>query len=181
MSNPRNNDRLLHIATLGRTVGLHGDMKLHLFTDFPEQFRPGTTFYTKDRKPLTLAEIRPDKSVVRLEGVTTPEAAKRFTNTKLYTTYGRTREECRLDEGQYFWFDLVGSRVEEAGETLGKILEIERIGHLDYFVVKTDETLLKQGLPKQFLLPYEPHFIVAVDTKSHIVHVRGARDILEAS
>jgi len=181
MSKRQNNDRLLHIATLGRTVGLGGDMKLHLFTDFPEQFKKGETFYTKDRSPLKIADINLERGIVRLEGVDTPEAARRFTNTKLYTTYGRTRETCSLDEGQYFWFDLVGSRIVEDGTTLGQVLEIERIGTLDYFVVKTDEALTAQGRPKQFLLPYQPHFVEAVDTDEGVIRTRGALDILEAS
>jgi len=176
-----NDDRLLHIATLGRTVGLDGTMKLHLHTDFPEQFRDGSTFYTKDRTPLTLAGVDTVRGTVRLEGVTTPEAAKRYTNTQLYTTYGRTREECSLEAGQYFWFDLVGSRIVEAGLTLGTVLEIERIGDVDYFVVKTDDALTERGLPKQFLVPYLPHVVETVDTAEGTIRTHGALDILEAS
>jgi len=31
------------IAQLGKTHGLRGDLKLHLHTDFPEQFKVGMT------------------------------------------------------------------------------------------------------------------------------------------
>jgi len=181
MSKRQNNDRLLHIATLGRTVGLHGDMKLHLFTDFPEQFSPGETFYTKERTPLVLEEVNLDRELVKLEGIDTPEAAKRYTNTKLYTTYGRTREMCQLDEGEHFWFDLIGSTVTENGVALGTVLEIERIGAVDYLQIKTDDALVKRNLPKQFLMPYQPHFIENVDTEEGTIAMIGAMDILEAS
>lgn len=181
MSKRHNSDRLLHIATLGRTVGLGGEMKLHLFTDFPEQFQPGETFFTKERTPLTLQEVNLDRGIVKLEGIDTPEAAKRFTNVKLFTTYGRTREICHLGEGQYFWFDLVGSTVMEDEDVLGQVLEIERIGAIDYFVIKTDDALVAKGHPKQFLLPYQPHFIVDVDIDAGIIRVQGGLAILEAS
>jgi 16S rRNA processing protein RimM len=181
MSKRQNNDRLLHIATLGRTVGLHGEMKLHLYTDFPEQFVPGETFYTKERTPLVFEEINLERELVKLEGVDSPEAAKRFTNTQVYTTYGRTREVCKLDEGQYFWFDIVGSTATEAGMTLGKVLEIERIGTVDYLTIKTDDALVGRGLPKQFLVPYQPPFIEKVDTQAGTIAMTGAMDILEAS
>ncbi len=181
MSNRHDSDRLLHIATLGRAVGLGGEMKLHLFTDFPQQFQSGKTFFTKDRTPLTLDKVNLERGTVKLEGIDTPEAAKRFTNAKLYTTYGKTRQDCPLDEGQYFWFDLVGSRIEEEGRTLGKVLEIERIGAIDYFVIKTDDTLVAEGNPKQFLLPYQPPFIEDVDIDTGTIRVRGGLDILEAS
>lgn len=181
MSKRQNNDRLLHIATLGRTVGLGGEMKLHLYTDFPEQFVPGETFYTKDRTPIVFESINLDRELVRLEGVDSPEAAKRYTNTMVYTTYGRTREVCKLDEGQYFWFDIVGATVTEADVTLGQVLEIERIGAVDYLQIKTDSVFVKQGLPKQFLVPYQPPFIEKVDTDAGTIALKGAMDILEAS
>lgn len=181
MSKRQNSDRLLHIATLGRTVGLGGEMKLHLHTDFPEQFTPGETFYTKTREPLVFDEVNLERELVRLKGIDSPEAAKRFTNTQVYTTYGRTRETCKLEAGQHFWFDLIGSTVTEAGVTLGKVLEIERIGAVDYLQIKTDSALLKRGLAKQFLVPYQPPFIEEVDTDAGTIALKGAMDILEAS
>lgn len=181
MSKRQNNDRLLHIATLGRTVGLGGEMKLHLHTHFPEQFAPGETFYTKERDPIVFEMVDVERERIRLRGVDSPEAAKRFTNLMIYTTYGRTREVCLLEPGQYFWFDIVGSVVTENGEVLGRVLEIERIGSVDYLQIKTDDALIKQGLPKQFLVPYHPPFIDNVDTDEDIISVAGARDILEAS
>jgi len=181
MSNRQNNDRLLHIATLGRTVGLHGEMKLHLFTDFPEQFVPGETFYTKERTPLRFETVNMERELVKLQGIDSPEAAKRYTNTMLYTTYGRTREVCKLEEGEHFWFDLVGCTVTEGGVTLGRVVEIERIGAVDYLQIKTDDALVKRKLPKHFLVPKRPPFVENVDTETGLIALRGAMDILEAS
>jgi len=181
MSKRHNNDRLLHIATLGRTVGLHGEMKLHLYTDFPEQFVPGETFYTKERTPIVFESIHPERELVKVKGVDSPEAAKRYTNVMVYTTYGRTREVCRLEPGQYFWFDIVGSAVTEEGAQLGKVLEIQRIGAVDYLQIMTDAALVTQGLPKEFLVPYQPPFIAAVDIEAGTIALTGAMGILEAS
>jgi len=181
MSKRQSNDRLLHIATLGRTVGLQGDMKLNLYTDFPEQFIPGETFFTKDHTPIIFAAVNLDRGLIRLKGVDAPETAKRYTNTEIYTTYGRTREVCRLEAGQYFWFDIVGSTIEENGTIIGKVLEIERIAAVDYLQIKTDDRFVKQGRPRQFLLPYQPPFIVSVDTELETIAAQGAIDILEAS
>ena len=181
MSKRLSSDRLLHIATLGRTVGLGGEMKLHLYTDFPEQFTPEETFYTKERTPLVFETVDLNRERVRLKGVDSPEAAKCFTNVMVYTTYGRTREVCKLEPGQYFWFDIVGSAVTENGTVLGKVLEIERIGTVDYLLIKTDDAFVNKGLPKQFLVPYQPPFIENVDIESGIIALAGAMDILEAS
>ena len=49
-----NDDSL--IAQIGRTIGLWGDLKFHLHTDFPEQFKVGNT-YKSSRGDLTIADI----------------------------------------------------------------------------------------------------------------------------
>ena len=41
-----NKPQKFFIAQVGKTHGLHGDLKLHLHTDFPEQFKAGYTFQT---------------------------------------------------------------------------------------------------------------------------------------
>jgi len=95
------------IAQLGRTVGLWGDLKLHLHTDFPEQFKVGQT-YKSDRGNLTISEINLARGTIRFRGYEGVDAAKKLTNTKLYANEAQTKENCELDEGQYFWFDIIG-------------------------------------------------------------------------
>lgn len=180
MSKPLTKD-LLHIATLGRTVGLHGDMKFHDKSDFPEQFVAGATFYTKDGKTLTIHSINEDRGLIRIEGFESMESAKKLTNTKLYTTMQATREQCELEEGQHFWFDIVGCEVYEADQRLGVVKEIERIGITDYLSIKTDDVLVNEGESKNFLVPYHEPFILKTDIDAKRIDVTGALDILSAS
>jgi len=51
----------------------------------------------------------------------------------------------------------------------------------DYLNVKTDESLVKSGLSKLFLIPYHKPFIVNTDIEKKIIAVSGGMDILEAS
>ena len=180
MSKPSKKD-LLHIATLGKSVGLKGDMKLHVKTDFPEQFQKNATFYISPEKEVTVADVNLQRGTIRLEGCTTPEEAKKFTNAKLYTTIERTRDECELDDGQYFWFDIEGCAVYEDEKLLGEVVEIERILDTDYLKIKTDTLLVEQKLPKTFLLPYNDNFIDSVDIENKKIVTKGGYDILEAS
>ena len=180
MSKPSKKD-LLHIATLGKSVGLRGDMKLHIKTDFPEQFKKNATFYITPDKQVAIESVNFQRGTVKLQGCNTPEEAKKFTNAKLHTTIDRTREECKLEEGQYYWFDIEGCDVYEDGRLLGKVVEIERILDTDYLKIKTQEELVAQNLPKSFLLPYDDRCILSVDTKAKKIEATGAYDILEAS
>ena len=173
--------KLLHIATLGRSVGLKGDMKLHITSDFPEQFIKDAKFLLKDGRTVTLANVNLERNTVRLDGCHTPEDTKRFINLKLYTTYEATREACELDDGEFFWFDIIGCAVEEDGRELGRVKEIERISVQDYLLVKTDDLLVAQGEIQSFLIPYQPPFIVHTDIAAKRIEVKGGLDILRAS
>ncbi len=180
MSKPSKKE-LLHIATLGKSVGLKGDMKLHIKTDFPEQFQKKATFYITPEKTVTIEDVNFQRGTIRLQGCNTPEEAKKFTNARLHTTVEATREHCELQEGQYFWFDIEGCEVYEEGRLLGKVIEVERILENDYLKVKTDDALVAQKLPKTFLIPYLDHIILNVAIEEKKIEVAGAYDILEAS
>ncbi len=180
MSKPSTKE-MLHIATLGRTVGLHGDMKLHDQSDFPEQFVAGASFYTQKGETLTVHSVNEARGTIRIQGYESMESAKKLTNTKLFTTMEATREQCALEEGEHFWFDIVGCEVYEEGRRLGTVKEIERIAIADYLNVTTDDALVKAGESKSFLVPYQAPFIVDTDVDAKRIDVSGAFDILQSS
>ena len=169
-----------YIAQVGRTVGLWGDLKFHLYTDFPEQFKKGATFQSS-RGDLTIASVDMKRGIVRFVGYEGVDAAKRLTNTKLFATHEQTKANCNLEEGQYFWFDIIGCDVKESDEMLGRISDIQRMADTDYLVIDTAEILVATGLPKQFLLPYIDRYILRVDLDQKVVYTEDAKEILEAS
>ena len=174
-------DKLLHIATIGKAVGLGGDMKLHIKSDFPEQFVKGAKFFISKNRTIELSKVDHDRSLIKIVGVNNPEDAKRFTNEKIYTSYEDTRKNIDLQEGQYFYFDIEDCQVYENGQLLGVVDEVDRIGATDYLTVITDISLVEKDLPKSFLIPYQDHFVISVDIDKKIIEVNGGLDILKAS
>lgn len=177
----KSSPELLHIATLGKTVGLKGDMKLHINSDFPEQFVSGAEFYLNAKSRIKLGNVNMERGTMRLEGISTPEAAKKFINAKLYTTQEATREACKLEEGEFFWFDIIGCMVYEDGRELGRVIDIDRLGEQNYLLIETDTLLVAQGRSKTFLIPYQPPFIVETRIDAKSIEVSGGVDLLEAS
>ena len=174
-------EQLLHIATIGKTVGIKGDMKFHVKTDFPEQFFDGASFFTNLKKNITLNDVNLDRGIIKIEGIHTIEDAKKYTNVKLFTTREETRKNCHLDDNEYFWFDLEDCEVYEDGKLLGVVNEVERIAISNYLNVKTSDELVKTGSAKSFLIPFQEPFRQSVDIEKKIITVSGAMDILEAS
>jgi 16S rRNA processing protein RimM len=173
------NDNSL-IAQIGRTIGLWGDLKFHIHTDFPEQFKVGKT-YKSNRGDLTISDINHARGTIRFKGYESIDSAKKLTNAKLFANEAQTKENCELGEGQHFWFDVIGCRVQQDTEVLGKVEEIQRMADTDYLSVKTDEKLVEAGLSKNFLIPYIERYIIKIDTEDKIVYTKDAKDILEAS
>lgn len=168
------------IAQVGRTIGLWGDLKFHLHTDFPEQFQIGTTFKSS-RGDLTISEFNEKRGTIRFIGYESIDSAKKLTNVKIYADEQQTRENCDLNNGQYFWFDVIGCSVKQDDLILGKIRDIQRMGDTDYLVIETESTLVEKSHPKNFLLPYIERYILNVDIEEKIVYTQDAKDILEAS
>ena len=179
MSNHRIMDNAL-IAQIGRTIGLWGDLKFHLHTDFPEQFKIGKT-YKSNCGDLTIVDINFTRGIVKFRGYESIDSAKKLTNTKLFANEEQTRKNCELKEGQHFWFDIIGCNVEEEGEILGVVTDIQRMGDTDYLAIKTSEKLVKEGCTKNFLLPYIERYILNTDVTEKTVNTQDAKGILEAS
>jgi 16S rRNA processing protein RimM len=71
--------------------------------------------------------------------------------------------------------------VVEDGKKLGKVKEVERIAVTNYLSIITDESLVKDGFAKSFLIPFIEPFKQSVDIDTKTITVSGGIGILEAS
>ena len=168
------------IAQIGKTHGLYGDLKFHLHTDFPEQFKVGYSFDSSSGS-LEILRINLDRGIIAFRGYEGIDYAKKLTNTKIYATMEETKERCELKDGEHFWFEIEGCSVVESGEVLGKITDIQRLADVNYMSIETDEKLVKDGFAKSFLIPYIKRYVLETNTESKVVSVVDAKEILEAS
>ncbi|MFA5501160.1 MAG: ribosome maturation factor RimM [Sulfurovaceae bacterium] len=168
------------IAQIGRTVGLMGDLKLHLHTDFPEQFKAGSKFES-DRGELEVISYNKDRDIIRFRGYESMESAKKLTNAKLYASEEQTKAICSLKNGEYFWFDIIGCKIIQNGELLGVVKDIERLAVNDFLQIDTASELINIGMPKNFLIPYIPRYVLNVNLETKEIEVCDAKSILENS
>ncbi len=168
------------IAQVGKTHGLHGDLKLHLHTDFPEQFQVGNIFNSSSGQ-LEISCINLNRGTIAFKGYDGVDYAKKLTNTKIYASIEETRERCKLDNGEYFWFDLEGCKIFEDNQLLGVVTEIQRLADVDYLFIQTDKTLVDNGMAKSFLVPKIDRYILSIDIENKTINTKDAKEILEAS
>jgi len=168
------------IAQIGKSVGLKGHLKLNLFTDFPEQFKKGRIF-TTPRGTLEIESYNPKRGLIKFKNIDNLEDAKKLTNLKLYSDETQTRDFCKLKDGEYFWFDIIGCDVIEGTQIVGRVKDVQRVLDTDYLLISTADELIAQKLPKNFLIPYIDRYIESVDIQNKKIFVIDAIDILRAS
>ena len=103
----------VYIAKLGKTVGLKGEIKIFLQSDFPEQFRVNASFATNKKTTLVVESFNEKRGVIKFKGIDSIDAAKRLTNTEIFTSIEQTKESCNLQKKQYFWFDIKDCKILE--------------------------------------------------------------------
>ncbi len=177
----KSKDELLQVAKIGRPVGLKGELKLHISSDFPEQFKRGELFQTDKGFELEITSYNKSKNLVSFKGFSDRESAKKLINLNLFTTIEKTNENCTLKEGEFFWFDMIDSIVLDDKLILGRVKDIQRFSNSDYLVVETDKKLIEKELPKEFFLPYIDRYIISFDNEKKIVYSKDAYSILENS
>ncbi len=176
------NSQKVEIATIGKVVGLSGELKLHLQTDFVEQFVSGAKFKLKNGQSLEIDTYNPSRGLVKFTGYNVREDAAVLTNQKLYLTEAESRENCDLKEDQYFWFDMIGAEVIEDAKVLGVVKDIERITTMDYLKITTDKALVLEGLAASFYIPYIVDvYIERFDIEAKKLYTKDAFLLLEAS
>jgi len=171
----------IYVAKLGRVVGLKGQQKLIIDSDFPEQFKKNSKFITDKKQELTIETYNSKNNVVKFVGIDTVEDAKKLTTRHLFASHEDTVKSCKLNNKQFFWFDMIGLTIKENDEVLGDVIDIQRMPLSDYLLIETPKELQDKNYSKQFYIPYVDDFIINVDIDKKEILVKKAKEILEAS
>jgi 16S rRNA processing protein RimM len=157
----------LSIGVIDRPHGVKGEMQVRLTTDYPEHFTKTKRLFLGDepsaRRVLGI-RFHKEKALIRLEGITTPEQVRAISGTpvRIYASEAKP-----LEEGEYFYFQLIGSRVvTETGETLGTLIDILETGANEVYVVSPPEG------KETILLPNIPSVILSIDETTQTIVVR---------
>ena len=171
------------VAKCGRTVGLNGAIKLILYTDFDDFFCENVKLKCGDRI-LTITSFNKNNNVVKFKEIENIDSARELNSTMLYATKKSTKSICNLKNGEYFWFDIIGCCVIEDSFLLGKVIDINRIGKVDYLLIEVDSNInskLKNVKAKKFMIPYIDKYIKDTKINNKTIYTRYAIYLLESS
>ena len=158
---------LLAVGKLLHLHGVHGEILMEIYTDFPERLVPGIVLYVgTSGESLRLTHQRSHKGglLMTFEGYATPEAVGQLRNQILFV---HADDRPPLVEGEYYHHQLLNLKVtSDAGQSLGVVSGIIETGASDVLVVQPE-------LGPEVLIPIVDSFVQKVDLNSGeiIVHL----------
>jgi 16S rRNA processing protein RimM len=155
----------LVIGKLGRPHGIHGEILMVVYTDFPERIEPGLTYFVGPRyQPIKLLKHRPHSRglLITFEGYRDRERIAELRNQLVYV---RTSDRPPLGQGEYYHHQLLGLEVvDENGKTLGFLSNILETGANEVYVVRDQSGA-------EILVPAIDSVVLAIDLEHKQVRV----------
>lgn len=161
--------KFYNVGTIVNTQGLQGEVRVISVTDFAEErFAKNTILALFDKKGNYVQDLKVKSSrkqknfyIVKFEGfyhINDVEAFKEFT---LKIAEDKLKD---LDEGEFYYHEIIGLDVYEKDQLIGQVSEILQPGANDVWVVK------RKG-KRDLLLPYIPPVVLNVDLQAKRVDV----------
>ena len=158
-----------NVGKIVNTQGLQGEMRVLSVTDFAEErFKKGNILALFDKKDqfvmdVEIASHRKVKNfdIIKFKGMYHINDIERFRDSTL-----KVREEdlTDLEDGEFYYHEIIGLEVYENDILLGTIKEILQPGANDVWVVK------RKG-KRDLLLPYIPPVVLGIDIEQGRVDV----------
>ena len=170
-------DNVLFFGKVLRPHGLEGLLRVQSFSQSAASLLNAETVFFKlgtgESRHLSIISARPHKNVflVKLAGLTHINQAEPFRGAEIYIS----RDALVREEGEYFWFELLGLRVfTDHGVLLGVISQIIPSGNTEIYVVKSGQ--------REILLPATREVVKHIDLvngKMMISALEGLLDLNE--
>jgi len=167
---------MLKIGKIVNTHGIKGEVKVKRITDFAERFAVGNNVYDKKGQnefdPLIISHHRLHKNMdlLQFESYDNINDVEHMKGSVLYIKKDQLTE---LNEGEYYYYEIIGCIVETAeGELVGEIDHILAPGANDVWVVKSP-----QG--KEILIPYIDDIVKSVDVSAKKVIIDPMEGLLD--
>lgn len=165
--------KFLEAGKISSTHGVSGEVKIHPWANSPQFLvKVGTLYYDENGTKIEIEKMRAHKNMVvaKIKGVNTVEEANKLRDKIVYIS----RDDVKLDEGEYFITDLEGLKVldSSSGEEYGTLSEVISAPANDVYRV-TD------AKGKDYLVPVIDDIIDEVNIEGGYVKITPIPGIFE--
>ncbi len=166
---------LLPIGRVVKPHGVKGKMKVEYFGEDLQRFVSYREIFIEDEKgrpesyEILEASPHPPRLILQLKGIEKIEQAQPLIGKTILVEKEALPD---LEEGEYYWADLLGMKVEtREGKRIGKVREIFSTGAHDVYVV--------DGKRGEIFLPAVEDVIQSIDLKKGVMRVVRMKGLWE--
>lgn len=161
------------LGVITKTHGTKGDLQIWIDSDDPEHYRKLESvllLQNNELVPFFLErwQISASKAIAHFEGIDSIEQAAKLIKTEVFLPESFLPE---LDEGQFFFHDLVGMVAFDHGSELGPVTNVYNLPGHDVLAIDL------KG--KEALVPLSDEIVKKVDTKKKQVHLDLPEGLLD--
>jgi len=171
-SPPLGEPAFIAVGKLRHAHGVHGEILMEVYTDFPDRLQPGVILYLGEEDlQLRLIKCRQHGKglLMTFEGFSSPEEIGQYRNQIVYV---KSIDRPPLENGEYYHHQLIGLRVvTRDGKTIGTVTEILETGASDVLLV------LPESGP-EILIPVVDSFVNEINLDRHEITVQLIPGIL---
>ena len=158
----------LAVGKLRRPHGVHGEILMSVWTDFPDRLREGVQLFLGDTfQPARIKTLRWHRQdlLITFEDYSDREQAGELRNQVVFV---RTDQIPPLDDGELYLHEILGLHVvrQDTGDQLGEIVEIIETGANDVYVVRSPEGI-------EHLIPAIDSVILEIDLERREIRIQS--------
>lgn len=166
-------DDCYQLGEVIKTHGLHGEVSILLDVDLPNEYQNLESVFLEQSGKLVpffidTIQINGNKALVHFEDIESLDEAKNLVKSKLFLPLSSLPE---LDEGQYYFHELIGCEVYENNAPLGKIEGIIDLNGNQLISVNAEG--------KEILIPLKDELLTHVDLQKKKVSVDLPEGLLD--
>lgn len=169
------NSKLILIGKVAATHGVRGQLRVVTYSGNIDSVRVKRSVIMKSLNGETeIAEIAASavhgkKILITLQAYEDVNQVQHLVGREIYVEREQLPE---LDEGEYYWSDLIGLKViTTQGESLGEIYDIMATGSNDVYLVRGNE--------KEYLIPAIEDVVLNVNLEAGVMTVSPLEGLLE--
>ena len=147
-------------AKFGKVNGIKGWLNVNIYLTASSDIHKFSKFYINEKLTNLLFKKKGKKVVCKIQGVNDIDTAKQYVGSEIFI---EKKELPKLQEGQYYYNDLLGLSVRIKKKKIGEIIDVQNHGAGDYLIIKREED--------EILVPLVNDHVISIELSKRILNL----------